>query len=61
MSVFDYLSNNELSFILIHFIERLVLFMLLCYIHGRSNGLHDVYAIMLGGSRDMLPWINKTK
>ena len=29
--------------------------------HGRSNGLHDVYVIMLEGSRDMLPWINKTK
>ena len=27
--------------------------------HGRSNGLHDVYATMLGGSRDMLPWKNK--
>ena len=29
--------------------------------HGRSNGLHEVYAIMLGGSRDMLPWIHNTK
>ena len=26
-------------------------------VHGRSNGLHEVYTIMLGGSRDMLPWI----
>ena len=24
--------------------------------HGRSNGLHDTYATMLGGSRDMLSW-----
>ena len=23
--------------------------------HGLSNGLHDVYALMLGRSRDMLP------
>jgi len=29
--------------------------------HGRSSGLHDVYVLLLGGSRDMLPWINKTK
>ena len=27
----------------------------------RSNGLHDVYATMLGGSRDMLPCKNKIK
>ena len=24
-------------------------------LHGRSNGLHDVYIIMLGGSWDMPP------
>ena len=29
--------------------------------HGRTNGMHDVYEITLGGSRDMLSWIKKTK
>ena len=30
-------------------------------VNGRSNGLHDVYAIMLGGSGDMIPWMDKKK
>ena len=28
-------------------------------IHGRSNGLYNEYAIMLGGFRGHAPWINK--